>query len=1151
MRQEYRYTVTELSPKASTILEGKDQALINTYLLGTVSSFNPDESRLDAHVYDTEGNLLETHIDTPDYTIRGVEQGTQKVNQLEVNPTTFTADRTFLGDVVVEYEAFDNAFSRNAELYISEISSDRTEIRAKSVTISTTDLRYYTNLLQYKLNNESYFYGAFMEVEGIQIPIINIITEVIDFETVVTLKLYKALPADVELKSTFQVLESLGESARFQVHREIVVIEDELPTLKGPNFGVEVETSTIATDYQNYTELLSQKSWESSKELYTTFKEAIQHTSVDYEDFSDFIHFSSAFERLENAKYKFERIFDLQAKQQELAESTGSTPVDKIKEIQDTIDGIVANFDHYENYLWFESGSAAWPKKLDPETGTTARPFVNVDHPLDTEDEPGYDQWYKNLANLAEGYDNNNKDILISTIPAAIREDLDNNEPYLIFIHMIGQHFDDLWIYARAITDRYNGDNRMDFGISKELVKDALEAFGVDLYETNQNLTAFFDLCQPDGTYDWGEELAGEDFIRVDTDRVENPITPWIEQPVIRGNYTKEVYKRIYHNIPALLKMRGTSRGLRVLLNCFGIPNDILKFRVQGGTDTAERPFFGPEETVNIFNEKIDENGLIGSPAGIKKVRTGNKNEPILEYKNVDGTGSFYRSAVLSRYTTVTSSKSTLTDDSHKVEVGFDLNEAHNRFFEENLEDFTVDDVIGDPRNVEEQYGDAWRGLRESLLNGVDLPDNRFRAPAAIIRLVRYFDSTFFRMLKDFIPARASIDSGAIVKDNLLHRNRWKGVAVSWMELTKSGSISGSHIYGSHGGVYPLKKENPYDTGELEYVTTGDRWEYKKVPSGSREINGELTGSLIKVTDGDLSKFNTHRKDLQPANHFQYQFWYLDLPDPPLCSAKMVSSYECEYWTFKSVGKDNELHVYPVGQPTSSVITSLTGNKLYHGFIEHPETEQIAEVMTTHWSGSDYTFMGWYEAGTANTNSYGHAVTPGRKLPIDPYVYGIRYRWEAHYASASLRKMLWMEQVRPQSDGRHYYYPDNDILVAWKLLNWSDNPKTTSTQPTSSVITTLGGMEVEFATEDQVGSVTIPDSVYFGTNNAYYWAQSSTISGSIVRYGIRNMGGYTSPFKQSDYIVDAAWFDSYEDWHPGDWFWPITVGSYGMITPES
>lgn len=1169
MRQEYKYTVTELGPKTTTILEGKDVALIGSYRLGKVSSFNPDESRLDADIFDLEGNLLESHQDISDYAIRGVEQGKTKVNQLEVNPASFTEGRTFLGDIIVEYKAFDNAFSRNAELYISDISSDRTEVRAKSVTISTSDLRYYTNLLQGKLNNESYFHGAFMEVEGLQIPVINIVTEVVDFETVVTLKLYKALPAEIELKSRFQVLESLGESSQFRVHRELVVVEEEIPSLQGPNFEIDVTRSTIATDYKNYNQLLSQKSWESSKELYTTFKQAIQHTSVDYEDFSDFIHFSSAFERLENARYKFEKIFDYQVQLQEAAES-GS--VDAVKKIQALIDGLIENFDHYENYLWFESGSAAWPKKLDPETGTVSRPFVNVDHPYDVDNQPGYLDWYNNAITLAEGFDNNNKDILIASIPAAIREDLDHNEPYLMFVHMVAQHFDDLWIYARAITDRYNGDNRMEFGISKELVKDALEAFGVDLYETNQNLTAFFDLCQPDGTYDWGEELEGKDgqksFIRVSDD------PSWIEQPLLRENYTKEVYKRIYHNIPALLKMKGTSRGLRVLLNCFGIPNDILKFRVQGGTNSAEKPFFGPEETVNVFDENIDENGLVGSPSNSKKIRTGNKNEPILEYKNIDGTGSFFRSSTLSRYTSVTSSNTTFTDDSHKVEVGFDLNEAVNRFFEKNVEDFTVDDVIGDPRNREEHYGDAWRGLREALLKDVILPvdptdpyEHRrdFRAPAAIIRLVRYFDSTFFRMLKDFLPARASIDSGVIVKDNLLHRNRWKGVTVTWEELTKSGSISGSTIYGSHGGSF-RHAGYKFDTSDkYNVVSTGDRWVDKGVLSGSREINGELAGSVLKVTDGDLSKYNKHRKDLQPSNDLPYKMWFLDLPDPPLCTAKLYPEYLCEYWTFEVLGlaADSTTGFKVYGTELNEIETSLVTKQVYKALLEYPREDQTAEIARTHWtsltgSGKRNVFLGWYNVPASKL--YGNAITPGRKLYLEqwadresPY-----HEWKACYTSSTNWKILWMEQLNPyQYDHVNYYYPDNDVLLAWKLLNRTENPATTPTEETGSVITSLGGMQVEFLISstastaegqegEMVADVIVPDEIYFGTNNGYYWAQGLHHSGSVVQYGIKSFNGNkTSPYVQNRTLVDATWFDSYDDWigsYGGNWKWPITVG---------
>ena len=65
-----------------------------------------------------------------------------------------------------------------------------------------------------------------------------------------------------------------------------------------------------------------------------------------------------------------------------------------------------------------------------------------------------------------------------------MREDPDN-APFEKFIEMIGQHFDTLYTYAQDITNRYNGDNRLDFGISKDLVGDALKSMGINLYTGN------------------------------------------------------------------------------------------------------------------------------------------------------------------------------------------------------------------------------------------------------------------------------------------------------------------------------------------------------------------------------------------------------------------------------------------------------------------------------------------------------------------------------------------------------------------------------------------------------------------------------------------------------------------------------------------
>jgi hypothetical protein len=47
----------------------------------------------------------------------------------------------------------------------------------------------------------------------------------------------------------------------------------------------------------------------------------------------------------------------------------------------------------------------------------------------------------------------------------------------------------------------------------------------------------------------------------------------------------KRIYKRLYHNLPYLLKSKGTIQGLKTLLNIYGIPDTILRISEFGGKD--------------------------------------------------------------------------------------------------------------------------------------------------------------------------------------------------------------------------------------------------------------------------------------------------------------------------------------------------------------------------------------------------------------------------------------------------------------------------------------------------------------------------------------------------------------------------------------
>jgi hypothetical protein len=127
----------------------------------------------------------------------------------------------------------------------------------------------------------------------------------------------------------------------------------------------------------------------------------------------------------------------------------------------------------------------------------------------------------------------------------------------------------------RTITDTTVADNRPDYGISKDLVADTLRSLGIKLYtsnKTNENIYSALTGIGPSGSLvpDTGSY------------RIENYVSASTE-PITYDNVNKEIYKRIYHNLPYLLKTRGSYRGLRALLNCFGIEDTILRIYEYGG----------------------------------------------------------------------------------------------------------------------------------------------------------------------------------------------------------------------------------------------------------------------------------------------------------------------------------------------------------------------------------------------------------------------------------------------------------------------------------------------------------------------------------------------------------------------------------------
>ena len=119
----------------------------------------------------------------------------------------------------------------------------------------------------------------------------------------------------------------------------------------------------------------------------------------------------------------------------------------------------------------------------------------------------------------------------------------------------------------------------------KDLVKEAIKSLGVKIHNSEEGSTDLFKYLIAD-SYDSGSQLE----VITQFDSVPGVSTD--EQPISRKEYETEVYKRIYHNIPFLTKAKGTQRGIRALINCFGIPSNFLKIKQYGGKSIGENKFF-------------------------------------------------------------------------------------------------------------------------------------------------------------------------------------------------------------------------------------------------------------------------------------------------------------------------------------------------------------------------------------------------------------------------------------------------------------------------------------------------------------------------------------------------------------------------------
>jgi hypothetical protein len=559
----------------------EDESLISNFTEQDII-FNPSEDYIEYFVLDLNQNILFSNIaGYPNFKLRDNLVTIDPQNDLELQGYTE-------GQYYTIYNFLKRKLSSNisSTFYIQDISSDRTELRLNTTQISNTDVVDLTIQLSNDIANSTGTYLDFyLDFGDNKLIIANNIALDNNNPTdpTVLIKLYEALPEEFTFNSQCWVVEQIAESQAYQIElTTIFSLEEQYNYISGPNFNLDLQDQiNNSTPYTNKNALQSNISLLGSGSLLYQINSLLVEKgieiNIDYTDYSQFIHFSSAQTRLENFYYKLSLI---EQYNNNASYSNSGLPLNLYTSDsqiiwQNKINEIITGFDGYEYYLYYESGSYTWPKT------NSIYPYINAS----TTSTPALN-WFTTQSLSASLYDRDNVDALINTIPNYLLDD-SNNDQYRLFTQMVGQNFDNIWIYLKDITNKFDADNRLNYGISKDIVAQAIRDLGVKIYQNNFSSNDLYSALlgiTPTGDLFNLPYITGSLPTPTGYEYINTFITASATgslEPV--DDVNKEIYKRIYHNLPILLKKKGTVEGLRMLLNIYGIPDTILRINEFGG----------------------------------------------------------------------------------------------------------------------------------------------------------------------------------------------------------------------------------------------------------------------------------------------------------------------------------------------------------------------------------------------------------------------------------------------------------------------------------------------------------------------------------------------------------------------------------------
>jgi hypothetical protein len=502
------------------------------------SSFSQVEDKVEFYIYNSSKDLLYQNNNFTNYLVNTINSnesstpsGMINFNELELDPINDVYIQGYsTGNYYAVYNFIKYELGSEQPYYISEISSDRTEIRLKNNYILNNLIQdkysqFSTNILS--KNEFDEFYIDFGNNKYF-ICINSKLELASNGEASVLVKLYKSLPSNYKLLDTLSVKSKVSETNAFEVKFiEDLGIIDDLIYLRGPNINVDIKDKiNNSTEYKTLSSLNNSTDSGSLSQLnYLKNRRGVQ-IHVDYSDFSKFVHFSSAEQRLRNF---YEKQISLETFQSQLNSlysiATGvsnniiydqnnsihpgfyqnSPYSSSIASVNSKIKNITENYDGYEYFLSQIKSPNSWPKNIYTSSATSLTASYDINrfslHSYtssqvknwfgSTDENNEYFNTGKNQIYSASLYDENNVDYLKHLIPSFILND-PSNDPYFKFVGMTGQSFDEIWLYTEAIQNTRNTSNQLTGSVLPlDLASEAIESLGWDNYGNSFNSQQF------------------------------------------------------------------------------------------------------------------------------------------------------------------------------------------------------------------------------------------------------------------------------------------------------------------------------------------------------------------------------------------------------------------------------------------------------------------------------------------------------------------------------------------------------------------------------------------------------------------------------------------------------------------------------------